>query len=234
MRSASLSPKRLRPTRQVPTRFVGVVSYVPARTISSVFLTSRRKIREVEVEVLSWRDAGSDTPLEVEPSTNGDARTAARPKRKRRTGRTDQPQTAPEAAAPIPAAPRIEAAPEAPAPMALVEAQKPLEAGETAAAPAQPAAELTCQILFWRGYVKSGFYARVFSQDGEPLSIHESPYFRSKGNGIPEPTGEALAAHVELCRHLERDGWRLVGTGQAWFEQSFRQSVTDVEELERA
>lgn len=221
-----------------------MVSYAGARRISSVFRARRPKIRDVEVEVLSWRDGGGVTPLDVGPTPDGDTdlrrparrnRKTLRPpasrtrrKRKRKVAKPKQRlQTVSEAAAtPIPAAPRIETTPEPPE---VVEAQEPLET-EAAAAPAHPATELTCEILFWRGYVKSGFYARVFSEDGEPLSIHESPYFRLKGNGIPESTGEALAAHTELCESLERDGWRLLGTGQAWFEQSFRQPVTDAEE----
>src|SRR5207249_2062059 len=88
------------------------------------------------------------------------------------------------------------------------------------AAPAQPS-EVTCDVLFWRGYVKSAFYARVFSDDGEPLAVAESPFFRARGNGIPDETDEAVAAYQALRDRLESAGWQHLVAGETWFADTF-------------
>ena len=88
------------------------------------------------------------------------------------------------------------------------------------AAPSQPS-ELTCDVLFWRGYLKSAFYARVFSDDGEPLAVAESPFFRARGNGIPDETDEAVAAYQALRDRLESGGWQHVVAGETWFADTF-------------
>jgi hypothetical protein len=81
--------------------------------------------------------------------------------------------------------------------------------------------DLTCQILFWRGYRKATFYARIFSLDGEPLALAQSSEFRARGNGIPEQTEEAVAAYEELRARLEQWGWQHAGSGDAWFGDVF-------------
>lgn len=81
--------------------------------------------------------------------------------------------------------------------------------------------DLTCEILFWRGYRKATFYARIFSIDGEPLALAQSSEFRARGNGMPERTEEAVAAYEELRARLEHWGWQHVGSRDAWFGDVF-------------
>jgi hypothetical protein len=85
---------------------------------------------------------------------------------------------------------------------------------------AQPT-ERACDIRFWRGYRKAAFYARTF-EDGEEVAVAESPLFRVRGNGQPERTREAENAYEALREGLEREGWRLVESGDAWFDHTFR------------
>jgi hypothetical protein len=80
-----------------------------------------------------------------------------------------------------------------------------------------PLDDLTCEILFWRGYRKATFYARIFSDEGEPLAVAQSPSFRAQGNGTPERTEEAVAAYQALREQLEQTGWEHAGSGRAWF-----------------
>jgi hypothetical protein len=74
----------------------------------------------------------------------------------------------------------------------------------------------TCEIVFWRGYVKCAFYA--VPNAGEPLS---SPFFRSKVRS-PLPSGAALAAHQALAEQLAAEGWEPATRGPAWYSLAFR------------
>jgi hypothetical protein len=76
-----------------------------------------------------------------------------------------------------------------------------------------------CSIRWWRGYVKSSFYA-VDPDDPETV-IEESPMFRWL-HGDPPSSDAAREAHRELVARLERDGWRRAGKGTQWFELRFR------------
>lgn len=78
-------------------------------------------------------------------------------------------------------------------------------------------AKVACEIRVWRGYRKANFFACVFSDDGEPLAVAESPSFRSRGNGVPEKTAEAVAAHEQLRVQLEAAGWQYAASGRTWF-----------------
>ncbi len=88
----------------------------------------------------------------------------------------------------------------------------------SAGAPAATAR--TCAIALWHGYRKAAFYALTI-QHGEEVAVAESRMFRPHGNGIPERTEEAADAYAALVENLERDGWRRVATGSAWFEATF-------------
>jgi uncharacterized protein DUF4115 len=74
----------------------------------------------------------------------------------------------------------------------------------------------TCEIVFWRGYVKCAFYA-VF-QAGEPVG---SPFFRS-GKRPPVQSGAPLEAHQVLVERLTAEGWEPATRGRAWYSLSFR------------
>ena len=74
----------------------------------------------------------------------------------------------------------------------------------------------TCEIVFWRGYVKCAFYA-VF-QAGEPVG---SPFFRCRERS-PMQSGAPLEAHRALVAQLTADGWEPATRGRAWYSLSFR------------
>lgn len=89
-----------------------------------------------------------------------------------------------------------------------------LEAAESSA---DDVPTVACEIRVWRGYRKANFFACVFSDDGEPLAVAESPFFRAHGNGVPAKTDEAVAAHEQLREQLEAAGWRYEASGRTWF-----------------
>jgi hypothetical protein len=62
-------------------------------------------------------------------------------------------------------------------------------------------------------------------KDGEPLAVAESPFFRARGNGIPDETDEAVAAHRSLCERLESAGWQHVASGKSWFANTYARSL---------
>ena len=53
----------------------------------------------------------------------------------------------------------------------------------------------------------------------------ESPFFRPRGNGIPEETDEAVAAHAALCERLEAAGWHYVAPGRHWFTDTYARDL---------
>ena len=65
----------------------------------------------------------------------------------------------------------------------------------------------------------------MFAEDGEPLAVAESPFFRPTGNGIPDETDDAVAAHAALCERLEAAGWRFVASGRHWFTDTYAREL---------
>ena len=74
----------------------------------------------------------------------------------------------------------------------------------------------TCQIVFWRGYLKCAFYA--VPDAGEPIG---SSFFRSRERSPAQSDG-ALDAHQELVEHLEGDGWEPFAREREWYALRFR------------
>jgi hypothetical protein len=74
----------------------------------------------------------------------------------------------------------------------------------------------TCEIVFWRGYVKCAFYA--VPEVGEPVG---SPFFRSRERS-PVQSGAALEAHQALVEQLKGEGWEPWARGRAWYALTFR------------
>jgi len=84
----------------------------------------------------------------------------------------------------------------------------------------------TCEIVFWRGYVRCAFYA--VPNGAEPIA---SPFFRSRERS-PGQSGPALEAHRALVERLEDEGWEPVARGRAWYALTFRRrGWSPVEEL---
>jgi hypothetical protein len=181
------------------------------------------EIEPVELEVETAPPTVVMTPpAEAEPTLKPEqprAATRPRPARRRKRRNRQRPRPTQKAASVMPAPPPPARTAPIPEPVEEPIAREP----EPQAEVEQPdeLEDLTCQILFWRGYRKATFYARIFSLDGEPLALAQSSEFRARGNGIPEQTEEAVAAYEELRARLEQWGWQHAGSGDAWFGDVF-------------
>jgi hypothetical protein len=181
------------------------------------------EIETVELEVEAAPPVTVMTPpAEAEPTVKPNepgatAKARHRARRRRRRNR-QRPRPTHKAASTIPAPPPARATPIS-EPLEEPIAREPEP--EVEQPEPVPLEDLTCEILFWRGYRKATFYARIFSDDGEPLALAQSAEFRARGNGRPEQTEEAVAAYEELRAKLEQWGWHHVGSGDAWFGDVF-------------
>jgi hypothetical protein len=86
-----------------------------------------------------------------------------------------------------------------------------------------------CRVRWWRGYVKSEFYAAT-SDDDEERTVAASPSFRWHGVEPPPEAEPATTALAALVAQLERDGWQLAGRGDEWFELRFRRHAVSTAE----
>ena len=77
--------------------------------------------------------------------------------------------------------------------------------------------EETCRIVWWRGYVKSEFYASVRTRKGDAV-LMRSPAFRwNKPTPPPANVDEAMRAHEALVADLAAAGWVAAGRGDEWY-----------------
>jgi len=80
----------------------------------------------------------------------------------------------------------------------------------------------TCEIAWWKGYIKGRFEARLRSTSGAPQLVAESPLVRSRGDGLPEPTQAAVRALNALTERLIADGWTAAESPlEEWFQLVF-------------
>jgi hypothetical protein len=105
----------------------------------------------------------------------------------------------------------------------------PAEAEEEMA----PQEEL-CEVRWWRGYVRSRFYAEVEAPEGYSI-LAESPMFRWRGQDPPAQEGEVAAAHDALVGELMRLGWVIDEPGPddepaLWYEIRLRRAADAAEE----
>jgi hypothetical protein len=177
----------------------------------------------VELEVEAAPPVAVMTPpAEAEPTVKPDqpgmAAAPRPPARRRRRRNRQRHRPTQKAASAMPAPPPARTAPiREPVEQPIARAPEP----EVEQPEPVPLEDLICEILFWRGYRKATFYARIFSDDGEPLALAQSSEFRARGNGTPEQTEEAVAAYEELRARLEQWGWQHVRSGRAWFGDVF-------------
>jgi hypothetical protein len=97
-----------------------------------------------------------------------------------------------------------------------------VQARPLAVAP-EDAAE-ACAIHWWRGYVRSAFYAVAVDAGGGQWEVGRSPSF-SWWKAEPPPAGHAgaHAAHDALVADLVERGWKTVGSDwQPWYAVRFR------------
>jgi hypothetical protein len=112
------------------------------------------------------------------------------------------------------------------APAAAVEAEPEYEPELEPAPVAVPAPLDSCRIAWWRGYVRSRFYAYEGNGDGEAKVVAESPLFSWHSSEPPPETPAALAAHARLVATLEGLGWEPDGRGDDWFSGRFVYSTS--------
>ena len=137
-------------------------------------------------------------------------------------------------AAPTPPAPTFKAAPaRAVAAPAAPAASAPPPAAPTLVdvvpPPARPAARplpATEEVVvtFWRGYVKSRYYATATASDGTETTIAASPFFRLKRKQPVEESVDARDALDTLRRELAELGWEPVKTDETFASLFRRQS----------
>jgi len=130
------------------------------------------------------------------------------------------------------APPPVDSAPEPPAPPAppvSAESHAQSEALVVEEAPPSPvereapaaAAARTCELRWWRGYVKSRFYAVAIEADGSRATIAQSPDFSWRHGSPPTEIPEAVAALEAVVEAVRRAGWTAAGRGDAWYELRF-------------
>jgi hypothetical protein len=78
-----------------------------------------------------------------------------------------------------------------------------------------------CQVRWWRGYVRSRFYAVVTDGDGAETTVAQSPDFPWRRGTPPTETPDAVAALEALAEVLRRSGWSAAGRGDAWYALRF-------------
>jgi hypothetical protein len=80
-----------------------------------------------------------------------------------------------------------------------------------------------CEITWWRGYVKSEFYANGVGADGAEYEVARSRQFRWRRPEPPPADHEqARAAHEGLVGSLTQSGWEPIGEGLLWYASRFR------------
>jgi hypothetical protein len=82
-----------------------------------------------------------------------------------------------------------------------------------------------CEIEWWRGYIKSDFYAVAFRPTGEWYVAERSPSFRWRHTEAPREGAAGREEHANLVGRLVKDGWQPVGNGPVWYQTRFRRPV---------
>ena len=152
------------------------------------------------------------------------------------------PKVAPERAPRAPVDAELESKLVAPGETPAAAAQQPRPRREPArreparrfvAGPAVPASEVApaavlaaapeCEVRWWRGYLKSQFYAVATNAVGAEVTLAQSPFFRWR-QGTPPPKEPAAAEALDaLVASLEQAGWSVVGRRSGdWFAVRLR------------
>ena len=86
----------------------------------------------------------------------------------------------------------------------------------------------TCEIAWWKGYVKGRFEARIRSASGSPLLVAESAPVRCRGDGPPEATEAAVRALNALTERLVEGGWTAAESPpEEWFQLVFTRPASE-------
>jgi hypothetical protein len=178
-------------------------------------------------EVAEPAEAG---PVEPEPETLPE-REEEPPPRERvvetpaQDGRPEQvPSLDAELVARVAASPSPPTAPAPPVPPPVAPTEEPEGRKLHFAVP--PAATWErCEIEWWRGYIKSDFYAVAFRPTGEWYVAERSPSFRWRHTEPPREGSAGREEHAQLVGRLVKEGWQPVGNGPVWYQTRFRRPV---------
>jgi hypothetical protein len=96
----------------------------------------------------------------------------------------------------------------------------PLRLGPEREQPIDKAFDI-CRISWWRGYVKSEFYAEAVGPNRPPSIVAHSRMFRWRRAEPPPASGDALDAHNDLVDRLVAAGWTPESRGGEWYEYAF-------------
>jgi hypothetical protein len=90
---------------------------------------------------------------------------------------------------------------------------------------ATPLGAEECEIEWWRGYIKSDFYAFALRPDGTPRILARSPSFRWRSSDPPPPEGPAVEAYAALIELLTAWGWESAEIGGPWYRTRLRRRL---------
>ena len=88
------------------------------------------------------------------------------------------------------------------------------------------ASSTACEIRWFRGYVKSQFYAEL--RDGpsrEPNALASSQWFKWREGAAPPPDPEIVAVRDELLKVLRVAGWQPCGRGAEWYSDRLEKGI---------
>jgi hypothetical protein len=89
-----------------------------------------------------------------------------------------------------------------------------------------------CEIDWWRGYMKSEFWANGVGADGAQYEVARSRAFRWRRAEPPPIDHEgARAAHEALVERLADAGWEPIGEGLTWYAWRFRRHAAGLRVL---
>lgn len=94
--------------------------------------------------------------------------------------------------------------------------QPPLAPSPITAAPGFTA-DRECRIEWWRGYVRSEFYATERTLDDGEAVLLRSPSFRWAKPSPPPALPHVAEAHAALVADLEAAGWIVSGRSGEWY-----------------
>jgi len=86
---------------------------------------------------------------------------------------------------------------------------------------------LACEIRWFRGYLKSQFYAELRDEpSSEPQAVASSRWFKWREGAAPPPGPEIVAARDELLEALRLAGWQPCGRGGEWYSDRLERSTS--------
>jgi hypothetical protein len=214
----SLVPLMLVPVEAVST----VAKWRPSRPEALERLTRKEPaVAEPEEAALAEREDTAVAELEEEPPPP-DERLVGSPAQDAPRAQAPRLDAALVARASLSPPPPPAAAPPEPPPAAPTEEPQPSSL-QFAVPP--PTTWERCEVEWWRGYIKSDFYAVAFRPTGEWYVAERSPSFRWRHTEPPREGSAGREEHAHLVGRLVRDGWQPVGNGPVWYQTRFRRPV---------